>query len=57
MMIDEGSERGSIHPDERDMIENVFEFNNKTAGEVMVHRMEVCILWMDEPYPNGENKS
>ena len=54
MMIDEGSERGSIHPDERDMIENVFEFNNKTAGEVMVHRMEVCILWMDEPISQWE---
>jgi len=54
MMVDEGSERGSIHPEERDMIENVFEFNNKTAGEVMVHRMEVSILWMDEPISQWE---
>ncbi len=54
MMLDEGSEQGSIHPEEREMIENVFEFNNKTADEVMTHRMEVSILWMDETLEQWE---
>lgn len=54
MMLDEGSEKGSIHPEEREMIENVFEFNNKTADEVMTHRMEVSILWMDESLSQWE---
>jgi len=48
MMVDTGSEKGAIHPEEKEMIENVFEFDNKTAGEVMTHRTEVSLLWMDE---------
>ncbi len=48
MMVDTGSEKGAIHPEEKEMIENVFEFNNKTAEEVMTHRTEVSLLWMDE---------
>lgn len=54
MMIDAGSERGAIHPQEKEMIENVFEFNNKTAGEVMTHRTEVSLLWLDESLSQWE---
>jgi putative hemolysin len=48
MMVDAGSEKGKIHPEEKDMIQNVFEFDDKTAEEVMTHRTEVSLLWMDE---------
>lgn len=48
MMVDVGSERGAIDSDEKNLIQNVFEFNDKTAEEVMTHRTEVSILWMDE---------
>lgn len=48
MMVDVGSEKGSINQSEKEMIQNVFEFDNKTAEEVMTHRTEVVILWMDE---------
>lgn len=48
MMIDVGSEKGSINVSEKEMIQNVFEFDNKTAEEVMTHRTEVDILWLDE---------
>jgi len=48
MMIDVGSEKGSINVSEKEMIQNVFEFDNKTAEEVMTHRTEVNILWFDE---------
>ena len=48
MMVDVGSEKGSINPSEKEMIQNVFEFDNKTAEEVMTHRTEVNILWLDE---------
>ena len=48
MMVDVGSEKGSINKNEKEMIQNVFEFDNKTAEEVMTHRTEVVILWMDE---------
>lgn len=41
MMIDYGEEKGAIEAHEKIMINNVFEFNNKTAEEVMTHRVEI----------------
>ena len=48
MMVDEGSEKGTIDPEEKTMIQNVFEFDDKTAREIMTHRTEVSLLWLDE---------
>ncbi|MBP1926234.1 putative hemolysin [Sedimentibacter acidaminivorans] len=56
MMVDVGSEKGSININEKEMIQNVFEFDNKTAEEVMTHRTEVVILWLDENDNEWENK-
>lgn len=56
MMVDVGSEKGSININEKEMIQNVFEFDNKTAEEVMTHRTEVVILWIDESEEEWENK-
>lgn len=47
MMVDIGSEKGAIEQDERNMIENIFEFNNMTAADVMVHRIDVMSLQVD----------
>lgn len=47
MMVDIGSESGAIEQDERTMIENIFEFNNNTAADVMVHRMDVVAIQAD----------
>ncbi len=47
MMVDIGSESGAIEQDERAMIENIFEFNNSTAIDIMVHRMDVVALQAD----------
>ena len=44
MMVNVGGEEGTIHPTEKEMINNIFEFNNKTVEEVMTHRMEVAAL-------------
>ncbi len=44
MMVDVGEEKGSIDKDEKEMIENVFEFNDKIASEVMIPRTEVFAL-------------
>ena len=38
------------------MIQNIFEFDNKTAEEVMTHRTEVNILWLDETDEEWEQK-
>ncbi len=48
LMVDAGSEKGAIQPDEKDFIQNIFEFNDTSADEIMTHRTEVSLLWLDE---------
>ena len=48
MMVDLGEERGAIEATEKEMIENIFEFNNTTAEDVMVHRTDMVVIWVDE---------
>ena len=47
MMVDAGEEKGAIEGEERDMIENIFEFNNMTAADCMIHRTDVTALQVD----------
>lgn len=44
LMVNEGQEKGVIGDEESEMISNIFDFNDKTAGEVMTHRTEVCAV-------------
>ena len=48
MMVDIGEEKGAIQAGEKEMIENIFEFDNMTAGDVMVHRTDMVMLWVDD---------
>lgn len=48
MMVDAGSEKGAIDEQEKEFIENVFEFDDLTAGEIATHRTDVTFLWMDD---------
>ena len=48
MMVDVGSEKGAIDLDEKEFINNIFEFDNKTADEIMTHRTELTLLWLEE---------
>lgn len=48
MMVTAGSQKGTIQQDEKDMIQNIFEFDDIIAGEVMTHRTQVVMLWVDE---------
>lgn len=41
MMVDTGSEEGTIEKAEKEMINNIFEFDEKTVSEVMTHRTEL----------------
>ena len=50
MMVDIGGENGTIQQDERTMIENIFEFNNTIAESVMIHRMDVVAIQVDDTY-------
>ena len=44
MMIDEGEEKGTIEEDEKEMIHNIFEFNDISVSEVMTHRTDVYAI-------------
>ena len=44
MMVDVGEEKGSIEEEEKEFINNVFEFNDKIVSEVMNHRTEVYAI-------------
>lgn len=48
MLVDAGTEKGIIDKSEKEFIQNIFEFDDLTAGEIAVHRTEVSILWADE---------
>lgn len=44
MMVDEGEEKGTIREDEKELINNVFEFNDITVSEIMRHRKDIFAL-------------
>ncbi len=48
LMVDAGAEKGTIDREEQSIIQNVFEFDDLTAGEIAVHRTEVTILWIED---------
>lgn len=47
MMVDVGEEKGAIHVSEKEMINNIFEFNNKTVSDIMTHRTDIAALPID----------
>lgn len=55
MMVDAGSEKGTIDIEEKEFIQNVFEFDDLTAGEIATHRTEISLLWTDETVEEWEN--
>lgn len=54
MMVDAGSEKGAIDIEEKEFIQNVFEFDDLTAGDITTHRTEISLLWMDESMTQWE---
>ena len=48
MMVDAGSEKGAIDEQEKEFIQNVFEFDDLTAREITVHRTDVTMLWVED---------
>ena len=48
MMVDVGSEAGNIDDEEREMIQNVFEFDDMTVAEFATHRTDMVILWAED---------
>ena len=48
MLVDAGSEKGTIDHQEKEFIQNVFEFNDVMVGTIATHRTDVTILWMSD---------
>ena len=44
MLVDVGNEIGFIEESQKEMINNIFEFDDTTAGEVMTHRTEIIAV-------------
>ncbi len=47
LMVNEGHEQGVLEAREAEMITNIFELNDKTAGDIMTHRTNVAALEAD----------
>lgn len=47
LLVDVGEEKGTIDISEKQMINNIFEFNNKTVAEIMTHRTDIAALPID----------
>lgn len=54
MMVDVGSEKGAIDHEEKQFIQNVFEFDDLTAGDIATHRTEISLLWLEESMEDWE---
>lgn len=49
MMLDSGSEKGTIDSEENEMIQNVFAFDDISISEICTHRRDMVILYKDKP--------
>ena len=48
LLIDVGSAKGTIEEGEKEILHNVFELDDKSAGEAMTHRMDTILLWLED---------
>lgn len=48
MMVDAGNESGTIDNEEREFIQNVFEFDNLSVEELITHRTDVTFLYLED---------
>lgn len=54
MMVEIGNKKGVIEQEEKEMIQNVFEFNDTPIGEFATHRTDMTLLWKNETIEQWE---
>lgn len=54
MLVDVGTEKGTIDTEEKEFIQNVFEFNDTPAREIVTHRTKLAVLWMEDSMAEWE---
>ncbi len=55
LLVDEGSKIGAIASEEQEIIHNLFEFDDKTVGEIATHRKDLEVLWLEDSIEEWEN--
>lgn len=50
MMIDQGEEKGTIEEEEKELINNVFEFNDILASEIMIPRTDIFAIAVNDRF-------
>ena len=55
MMVDAGSEKGTIDHEEKEFIQNIFEFDDLSAEEIMTHRTDVTMLDLEDSMEEWKN--
>ncbi|MBR6594850.1 MAG: HlyC/CorC family transporter [Clostridia bacterium] len=48
LMVDESTRQGLIDSDEKEIIHNLFEFDDLSVGEFATHRTDVAFLWEED---------
>ncbi|MCR6544958.1 hemolysin family protein [Dehalobacterium formicoaceticum] len=55
LMVDAGQEKGVIPLIEKEMIHNIFEFDNTDAAQIMTHRTDIVGISLDEDFDSIMN--
>lgn len=48
MMVDEGEEKGTIDPEEKELIQNIFDFDETPVREAMTHSVDVEAIQLED---------
>lgn len=48
MMVEIGNQKGVIDEEEKELIQNVFDFDDTSVGEFATHRTKLSILWLED---------
>ncbi|MBQ8340954.1 MAG: HlyC/CorC family transporter [Clostridia bacterium] len=55
LTVEAATKQGAIEEEEQEMIRNIFAFDDLTAGEIVTHRTDLALLWMEESDEEWEN--
>lgn len=48
LTVEAATKQGAIEEEEQEIIRNIFAFDDLTAGEIVTHRTDLALLWMEE---------
>lgn len=55
-MVDAGTQSGTIDSSEKELIHNIFDFDDKQVDEIMTHRMQMHLLNAEESFVKWEEE-